>query len=359
MLPISICIIAKNEEKHLQPFLSSIKNHMKDYPHEIVFVDTGSTDATRKIASQYTDCIYDFKWINDFSAARNFSLSKASHDWVLVLDCDEYITSLDPQCFQQMMEQYPTGIGMITRQNHYQMNEQDSIYTDQVERFFNRNYFHYESIIHEQVVPLTPGKTNKVSILLTVDHCGYMGTIEELQKKVERNNTLLLQMLEQTPDDPYLYFQLGQSYNAVHDVEKTCLYYGKGLEYDINPQTEYAQLMVIGYGHSLLNLKRYEEALLFEGIYNEFSFSADFLFLMGLIYMNNAMFDKAIQEFMNATRCTKCNVKGINSYLAYYNIGVIYECAGMKDESLKYYKMCGDYEPALNGTQRCMKGINI
>ena len=355
MIPISICIIAKNEEKHLHTFLSSIKNHMKDYPHEIVFVDTGSTDSTKEIASQYTNRIFNFKWVNDFSAARNFSLSMASHDWTLILDCDEYVTSLNPQGFQQMMEQYPTGIGMITRLNHYQMNGQDSIYTDQVERFFNRKYFHYESIIHEQVVPLSSGKANKVSIPLTVDHCGYMGTAEELQKKVERNNTLLLQMLEQTPDDPYLYFQLGQSYNAIHDVEKTCYYYGKGLEYDINPQTEYAQLMVIGYGHSLLNLKRYEEALFFENIYDEFSFSADFLFLMGLIYMNNALFDKAIQEFLNATRCPKCSVKGINSYLAYYNIGVIYECAGMPNEALNYYKMCCDYEPALSGIQRIAK----
>lgn len=352
MLPISVCIIAKNEEKHLHSFLASIKHHMKDYPHEIVFVDTGSTDSTKILASEYTTHIFDFEWINDFSAARNFSLSQASHDWVLVLDCDEYITDLNPKSFQQMMNQYPQGIGMITRLNHYQMNGQDSIYTDQVERFFNRKHFHYEAIIHEQVVSSSHTKTDKISIPLTVDHCGYCGTSEELWKKVERNNSLLLKMLEQHPNDPYLYFQLGQSYNAIHDVEKTCYYYGKGLEFDVNPKTEYVQLMVIGYGYSLLNLHQYENALQFENIYNEFNFSADFLFLMGLIYMNNAMFDKSIQEFLNATRCEHSSVKGINSYLSYYNIGVIYECAGMPEEALKYYKMCGDYDLALAGVKR-------
>lgn len=355
MTPISICIIAKNEEKHLPSFLSSIKHHMKNYPHEIIFVDTGSTDSTKKLASDYTNHIFDFEWINDFSAARNFSLSKASHDWVLILDCDEYITDLNPESFQQMMEQYPQGIGMITRLNHYQMNGHDSIYTDQVERFFNRDYFHYEAIIHEQVVSSSPIQTDKVSIPLTVDHCGYSGTSEELQKKVERNNSLLLKMLEQQPDDSYLYFQLGQSYNAIHDVEKTCFYYSKGLEFDVNPQVEYVQLMVIGYGYSLLNLQRYEEALQFENIYDEFKFSSDFLFLMGLIYMNNAMFDNAIQEFLNATHNTHSSVKGVNSYLAYYNIGVIYECAGMPEDASKYYKMSGDYEPALAGLERLHK----
>ena len=198
-------------------------------------------------------------------------------------------------------------------------------------------------------------KPEKISLPLSVDHCGYNGTAEELQQKVKRNNDLLLKMLEQTPNDPYLYFQLGQSYNAIGDAEKTCFYFGKGLEYDVNPQAEYVQLMVVGYGYSLLNLKRFEEALMFEGIYEEFNFSADFLFLMGLIYMNNAMFDKAIQEFLNATQCNHSSVKGINNYLSFYNIGVIYECAGLPEEAKNYYKMCHNYEPALAGLQRLIK----
>ena len=356
MNPISICVIAKNEEKHLDTFLSAIKLHMKNYPHEIVFVDTGSTDSTKSLALKYTSHVYDFKWINDFSAARNFSIEKASNDWVLILDCDEYISELNPEHFQQLITQYPNGIGMITRLNHYQMNGYDSIYTDQVERFFNRNYFQYESMIHEQVVSIHEKKTEKISISLTVDHCGYSGTKEELHTKVERNNALLLKMLEQQPDDPYLYFQLGQSYNAIGDIEKTNYYFGKGLEFDVNPNAEYVQLMVIGYGYSLLNLKRYEEALQFENIYGEFQSSADFLFLMGLIYMNNAMFDLAIQEFLNATHCKQSSVKGINSYLAFYNIGVIYECVGMLEDARKYYSICDNYEPAKEGLKRLQGG---
>ena len=77
--PISICIIAKNEEKHMEAFLSSIQKHMKDYPHEIVVADTGSTDRTASIARKYTDKVFSFAWINDFSAARNFSIGCASH----------------------------------------------------------------------------------------------------------------------------------------------------------------------------------------------------------------------------------------------------------------------------------------
>jgi glycosyltransferase involved in cell wall biosynthesis len=55
---------------------------------EIVIVDTGSTDRTIEIAEGYGD-VYHFKWIDDFAAARNFSLSKCTADWILIIDADE------------------------------------------------------------------------------------------------------------------------------------------------------------------------------------------------------------------------------------------------------------------------------
>ena len=76
------------------------------------------------------------------------------------------------------------------------------------------------------------------------------------------------------------------------------------------------------------NLKRYKEALGLEGIYDVFSVRADFVFLMGLIYMNNGLLDEAVGQFKKAATMRESVVDGINSYRAYYNIGVIYECSG-------------------------------
>ena len=70
MIPISVCVIAKNEEKNIEKCLAPLV----PYNFEIILVDTGSTDRTKEIARKYTDQIYDFEWVNDFSAARNFSL---------------------------------------------------------------------------------------------------------------------------------------------------------------------------------------------------------------------------------------------------------------------------------------------
>lgn len=348
MTPISICVIMKNEEKNMENFLSSIKKHFEGYPYELVLVDTGSTDATLSIAEKYTDKIFHFKWIGDFSAARNFSLSCASNDWVLILDCDEYVEALDPRGFQAIIAYHPASVGMLSRKNHYEMNGTDSVYTDDVERFFDRRLFHYEAIIHEQVRAIDGSDFDRVALPLTVDHCGYNGSIEELRKKAERNNELLLKMLEENPDDPYLYFQIGQSYNMLRDDEKACYYYGKGLEYDVDPRAEYVQMMVIGYGYALLHLERYDEALQFQNIYEEFATTADFVCLMGLIYLRKGMVVQAMAEFLKATTFETANTEGANSFIPTFNMGCINEVLGDIDIAVTLYKKCGDFKPAVD-----------
>lgn len=356
MTPISICVIARNEENHMESFLSSIRKHMNHYPYELIIVDTGSTDHTKFIAQTFTDKIYHFDWINDFSAARNFSLSCASHDWILILDCDEYITQLDLQGFDAMIQNHPDSVGMISRRNHYEMNGTDSVYTDQVERLFSKQYFHYEAVIHEQVRTLDSRENyHRVAFPLTVEHYGYTGTIEELTKKAERNNMLLLQLLEETPDDPYLYFQIGQSYNMLHNDEKACYYYGKGLEFDVNPKWEYVQMMVIGYGYALLHLERYDDALLYQNIYDEFSFTADFVCLMGLIYLRNGMVVRAMAEFIKATSFETASTEGANSFIPTFNMGCINEVLGDRDTAIALYKKCGNFKPALDRLNELLK----
>ena len=348
MTPISICIIAKNEEKNMQTFLSRIVEHTRDYPVEILIADTGSTDKTMEIIRHFPVNLLHFTWIHDFAAARNFTLKQAANDWILVLDCDEYIEELDMEALQYFIKHHPNDIGMLTRKNHYPLNGQDSIYTDQVERFFNRNHFHYESIIHEQVCPLNAIPFERVAIPLIVDHCGYNGTWEELQAKTKRNNELLFKMLEKNPDDPYLYFQIGQSYNVVRDDEKAAYYYGKGLEYDVDPALEYVQMMVIAYGYALLHLERYEEALAFQGIYEEFATTADFVCLMGLIYLRCGYPVQAMKEFLKATTFDKSSVEGANSFIPTFNMGCINEVLGDIETAVTLYKKCGNFKPALD-----------
>ena len=95
MITISLCMIVKNEEKNLERCLSSYAPLMD----EIIVVDTGSTDKTKEIAARFTDKIYDFKWVDDFSAARNFSFEKANCDYIFSADADEVLDEKNREQF--------------------------------------------------------------------------------------------------------------------------------------------------------------------------------------------------------------------------------------------------------------------
>ena len=82
-------MIVKNEEKQIKDFLE----HIYDCVDEIIIVDTGSSDDTKKIAATFPKVkTYDAQWENDFAKARNKSLKYAKGEWILVLDADERIT---------------------------------------------------------------------------------------------------------------------------------------------------------------------------------------------------------------------------------------------------------------------------
>lgn len=347
MQPISICVIAKNEEKHMDTFLSRIVQHTKGYPMEIILADTGSTDATKEIASRYPVKIFDFPWINDFSAARNFSVSQASNDWILILDCDEYLEEFDMKSVQHFMLAYPKYMGAICIRSYFTKGRYESVSNDYIDRLFDRRYYHFTAIVHEHLEPLDgSSELNRFVIPISARHSGYDLTEEELKKKAARNNPLLLQMLKENPNDPYLYYQLGQGANFVNDAETACKYYAKALEFNVDPRAIYVRNMVVSYGYALLELKRYDEALLFENIYDDFDSSADFVFLMGLIYLRTGNYLKAMAEFLKATTFETAQVDGANSYLAYYNMGAINEVLGNTRDAVALYQKCGDFSLA-------------
>jgi len=98
MISISLCMIVKNEEKVLKRCLDSIADLMD----EIIIIDTGSTDRTKEIASEYTELIYDYTWTGNFAAARNFSFSKATMDYIYCADADEILDEANRQKFRML-----------------------------------------------------------------------------------------------------------------------------------------------------------------------------------------------------------------------------------------------------------------
>lgn len=339
---ISVCIITKNEAEQLDKMLAVLAQ----YPFELVVVDTGSSDNSIEVARRYSESVYEYEWNNNFSDARNFSISKACNDMVLILDTDELPVDIDYNKLSDMAQNNPDKVGRIERINIFTRNKDKNINRERVNRFFDRRQFGYIGSIHEQVQRLDGELYDTYEIPVKVEHSGYDGTAEELRNKALRNIELLEQELE-LQENPYILYQLGKSYYMIGDYENALNYFENATTYDLEPRLEYVEDLVVSYGYTLINTKRINQALMFENLYDEFSYSCDFVFLMGLIYMNNALFEEAVRQFRKATEYSRCKMDGVNSYLAYYNIGVIYECLGYTKEALQYYRQCNEYEKAL------------
>lgn len=106
-------MIVKNEEHVLARCLDSLK----DLVDEIIIVDTGSTDSTKDIALKYTDVVYDFKWNDDFSEARNYAFSLCTCDYIYSADADEYLDEDNQIQFKNLISALDPAVEIV--QMHY------------------------------------------------------------------------------------------------------------------------------------------------------------------------------------------------------------------------------------------------
>lgn len=150
MVTISVCMIVKDEEAVLSRCLESLK-HLAD---EIIIVDTGSLDKTKDIALQYTDKVYDFQWIHDFSAARNYSFEKATMDYIYVADADEVIDEENQNRFLFLKENLIPEIEIVQMMYANQLSYNTTYNFDKEYRpklYKRLRHFRWIDPIHESV----------------------------------------------------------------------------------------------------------------------------------------------------------------------------------------------------------------
>ena len=151
MISISLCMIVKDEERVLKRCLDSVK----DIVDEIVIVDTGSKDKTKDIARKYTDKLYDFKWEDDFSKARNFSFSKATKEYILWLDADDVILNEDKEKLLELKSSLDKNVDIVMMKYNiaYDKNGK-ATYSYNRERLVKRDKgYKWVSPVHEVIVP--------------------------------------------------------------------------------------------------------------------------------------------------------------------------------------------------------------
>lgn len=196
-MKISACCIIKNEEKNLPRYIDGIK----DIADEIITVDTGSNDNSvpllEDLKTKYNLnlTVYNFKWIDDFSAAKNFAMSKADGDWIIFLDADEYFEENDAKKLRSLIENVDKDKSMIgiytLRQNIDTDNHNLPTSSDTVMRVFrNLENYRYKGEIHEYMDYEGDEIVSVFESNLTVMHTGYSKKL--LKAKNERNKKLIL-----------------------------------------------------------------------------------------------------------------------------------------------------------------------
>lgn len=154
MITISLCMIVKNEERVLRRCLDSVA----DLVDELVIVDTGSTDRTKSIASEYTEAVYDFPWIDDFSAARNFAFSKATKEYIYSADADEVLDGENRERFRRLKEALLPEVEIVQMKYGGQLRFNTVYNFDEEYRpklFKRQREFVWQGPVHE-TVRLTP-----------------------------------------------------------------------------------------------------------------------------------------------------------------------------------------------------------
>lgn len=332
---ISCCMIVRNEQDVLD---TTLKTASKIFD-ELIVVDTGSTDNTIFIAKEYTQNVFKCNWEKDFSQARNYSIARAKNDWVFILDADENITLFNKDQIESVIVD-EADIGRIKIRNEI---DSGLVSIERVSRMFNSRIFHFEGKIHEQIKPTKGFVKNLKDIEVSIDHIGYKNQIINKKNKTQRNIELLKEEISSNSSDPFLYYQLGKVYSLNNELELTQGSFEKALRLNLNYDNEYVVDLIFSYGYTLLKRNLFKEALIMEKYLTVYGNQADYCFLMGLIYMNNALFKKSLSWFGRCLELKEGYIEGINSFLPCYNIGVIYECLGFNQEAKEWYKKCKGY----------------
>ena len=213
---LSLSMIVKDEEEFLAGCLESVR----DVVDEMVIVDTGSTDATVRIAEEAGARVIRETWNGDFSSMRNRSLEACRGEWILYLDADERLAGGQSTKLAGLLEN--------PRADAYQVLVRSVLSLEGGKRvvqimpypriFRRKDGVRFERQIHEQIAPSILRSGGKiVPSDIIIEHLGYERGFEVLKHKIQRNLGTLLALVERDSRDWYSRFQIARSFMLVQD----------------------------------------------------------------------------------------------------------------------------------------------
>ncbi len=298
---LSIGMIVKNEEKYLERCLTALKPILDALDSELIIADTGSTDRTVEIAKKFTNNVFHFEWVNDFSAARNSTLEKAQGEWYMFIDADEIVVDCnDIIRFFKSGEYKKFKSAAYIQRSYLNESEQNECVDFRVMRAVKREKdTRFVNPIHEYLSPFYyPTKY----LDFVVMHYGYMyinnnGTTNLALEKSKRNLELLLNELNSygiCEKHLGIYNQIADGYEIAGDLENALKYLDMGLE-----NIDHHSINIVPYySHKIQILVKLDD---FDKI----------------IEVSNEYFDKSKNPFHTKDLATDCYIRAMSGY-SYY-----------------------------------------
>lgn len=349
---ISLCMIVKDEEKHLERCLKSVEGLVD----EIIIVDTGSKDNTKEIAKKFGAVIKDYAWDNSFSNARNYSLKFAKMDWILLLDADDEFN-------REYENQFVDLVNNSIKDGHYfktlsftgdSINKDNTVSNLNLRLLRNNNKYEYIGCIHEQIrcVDGPMDYKNFTSENIEIFHYGYLTEVALEKEKRTRNITIIEEELRKDPTNQFHTFNLANEYFALNDLNKALELFNKVYK-NMDRNMGYSSKLVVRRIMCFEELGRYDDALnaIGEGLkmYPEFT---DLEFLKGIIHLKERRYTLAIKSF---EKCIQLGtppiqlefIKGAGTFRPYMALGGVYYKFEDYQEALRAYENALKFNPTL------------
>jgi tetratricopeptide (TPR) repeat protein len=209
---ITLCMIVRDEEAMLGACLASAREAVND----IVVVDTGSRDASKRIAREAGARVFDFVWCDDFAAARNEALRHARGEWVLVLDADERLMPKGARALRAAVARAKFDCGLLRLHEAVRVDARfEDVVSGQerqaevqlVPRLLRRvDGLAFVDAVHENVVPWLRRRGTKIGVVdVDIVHLGATKQVVDAKSKIERNVGLLRARIQRDPGDLVAY----------------------------------------------------------------------------------------------------------------------------------------------------------
>lgn len=341
-MKVSLCMIVRDEEEMLPHCLQSVEQVVD----EIVVIDTGSRDRTREIAMEHGAKVYDYVWDDDFGKARNYSLSQATGDWILVLDADERLSSVSVRELRQVLKSCPAeGIRVTIRTPLNEGRLTDYLSSVATRLFRNRKEYCFEPKLYEQIdasiINAALGPPPQESTLV-IEHLWCSDCAPRRRSKRE-HKLRLAEALCGRVDDGFSHFRLGMEYMRNKRYNEALAALDKA-ENMLAPGLVVAAWSLCRRAMCLVELLRPEEALaaVNGGLKAHPNFT-DLLYLKGEILRELKRFGEALSAFAQCRAMDfaqrKYSSLGTGTFRAAYSLGVVHHGLLNYAEALGWYRV--------------------